>query len=1349
MNITKRICVLLLSIYAILTSVTAVAVTARTGRMFSDPAFTVGIYEDFCRDDDGFLWIATDNGLIKFDGNNYFYYRHDENNPGTISDNRIIHVFADSRGRVWAATSNGLNLYDAQSDSFQRITLPSINYSGYIADICEQTDGTITFIVGGLGLYIIDETGERPTAVRYLLNRTAELGFNCLTSAPDGRLYVGTNNGKVAIVNRNGNVSEVSVTDAYITDIVIEDNGDILLSSVNDIFRISADDNSVSTICSDNDGCKYIKNFTKSPDGSVYYSTAADGLWKIEPGASEATRYPDVYLPSISLKDTKLGSIHADSDGYLWIGCNYRGLACIPREAIPFSYHPLSSSLPDFCGGLGGFAVWGNKIIVGFANSVAELDSSGRKLSQVDIPSHGAVTSLTTSGDRLYIGVSNDGIWSISLPDGRELRKVLDYPGKYPSLKTCVLPDGDILAGFHGIGLMRYNPSTGSRKWYESDTEGGRLNNPYFTSMELSADSSAVWIGLYGGISYYDIAADELSPLDQAPFVKGATFALEPQSDGSVMAGTSHGLVHYDPHKFLLRKYTTLDGLTDNDVRAVITDRNGGWWIATKRGLNHMSADGKDISVYYGGYGLKENAFSFGRPTADSDIVLGSDLGITMFCPDSIPETGFDAKVRVTSMLLNGERINNLTEINGRKVITSAEPLSIRLPYKDNALTLRLSTLDFRDGANVRYMWRLSGYSNDWVISAPGDNVIYLPHLDPGSYSLSLKAMDNNIYSEESHIFIKISTPWYMGNVAKAIYLLIILSVIVLSAIVMKKKREEKIYDAKIKFFMDVSHDIRSPITLMLTPLESLLREPFSPAVNEKLRVMHRNGQRILSLINQLLDLRKIEKGGMRLLCRKTDLTAFVGELVDMFKPQAADKKITLTFDHSGQPDEKVWIDRDNLDKILVNIISNAIKYTQPGGEITVLLSTANSLKSGGVSSVIRVTDTGIGLDPRNLDKIFTRFYRGRENHTAGTAGVGIGLDLCRRLTELHHGTISGRNRTDGIRGSEFTVTIPVSESAYAPSELQREHDNEEETTGYASIRNDRNIVGNDLTTPDNHNTISRRRNIAHAKRILIVDDDAELRQYIDHHLEELGYRTVTASDGSQAMKIITEESVDLVVCDVKMPVMDGLTFLRLVRNNINLHHIPVIILSSKSDIADRIEGWDRGADGYLSKPFSINELDSLIDSLIDNRLRLKGKYSGVQDTKSSTPEPEIKGYDEALMERIISIINDNIDNPGLNVEMLGQSAGISRVHLHRKLKDLIGMTPSNFIRNTRLKQACILLQKPDVEVTQIAYAVGFTSQTYFSTAFKKFTGFSPSEYRAKYLSGELRSEAGRKESDT
>ncbi|MDE5669183.1 MAG: response regulator, partial [Duncaniella sp.] len=352
-------------------------------------------------------------------------------------------------------------------------------------------------------------------------------------------------------------------------------------------------------------------------------------------------------------------------------------------------------------------------------------------------------------------------------------------------------------------------------------------------------------------------------------------------------------------------------------------------------------------------------------------------------------------------------------------------------------------------------------------------------------------------------------------------------------------------------------------------------------------------------------------------------------------------------------------------------------------------------------------------------------------------------------LTELHHGTISGRNRTDGTRGSEFIVTIPVFESAYAPSELQHEPDNEDETSGYASIRNDRNLVSNELSSTSDDSAVSRRRSIANAKRILIVDDDTELRQYINRHLEELGYKTVTASDGSQAMKIVTEDSIDLVVCDVKMPVMDGLTFLRLVRNNINLHHIPVIILSSKSDIADRIEGWDRGADGYLSKPFSISELDSLIDSLIDNRLRLKGKYSGVQDTESSTPVPEIKGYDETLMERIISIINDNIDNPGLNVEMLGQSAGISRVHLHRKLKDLIGMTPSNFIRNTRLKQACILLQKPDVEVTQIAYAVGFTSQTYFSTAFKKFTGFSPSEYRAKYLSGELRSEPSPEESDT
>ena len=292
-------------------------------------------------------------------------------------------------------------------------------------------------------------------------------------------------------------------------------------------------------------------------------------------------------------------------------------------------------------------------------------------------------------------------------------------------------------------------------------------------------------------------------------------------------------------------------------------------------------------------------------------------------------------------------------------------------------------------------------------------------------------------------------------------------------------------------------------------------------------------------------------------------------------------------------------------------------------------------------------------------------------------------------------------------------------------------------TPGLAIPPTDKHLVISDIDHKDIADKPKRKR-VAASRRILFVDDDKELRDYIRRQLEESGYKITTADNGADALKIINEGNIDLVICDVKMPVMDGLTFLRLMKSNVDTHHIPVIMLSSKNEIADRIEGWDKGADGYLGKPFNIEELDTLIDNLIGNRLKLKGKFSGAQNVDASKAAPELKGNDEALMEKIMSIINSQIDNPDLNVEMLGRSVGISRVQLHRKLKDIIGMTPSDFIRNIRLKRACLLLQKPDVDVTQVAYAVGFSSQPHFSTAFKRYTGFSPTEYRQRCLRGDV-----------
>lgn len=1302
----------------------------RTGRMFADPAFTSGTFIGLCRNTDGFLWIATESGLLKFDGNNYILYRHDENNPSTLSDSRLLSVISDSRGRVWAATANGLNLYDDATDSFRRITLPSMSYGGYIMDITEQADGTITFIVAGKGLYVIDETHGELTAVKYLPNSPGENEYDRVIQHTDGRFYVGTHTGKVYSISANGNSTPINVADGYITDLISEADGNILVSSVNVIYRLYPSDNRVVPVWAADKVEMNVNNFTRAADGTVYFSTVSNGIWSIESGRSEAKQCTSFYLPLTDLQNTKLGATFADTEGNLWIGCQYKGLACIPHTPIPFNYHLISDAIPGFKGGIDAFAVFDNNVAVGFGNNIVRITAEGTLLSRTVMPARGVVSSIVpTEEGKLLVGLTNNGIWELPYKGGSP-RRIIDFPGKYPSIVMCRLPNGNLLAGFHGEGLLKYDRTTGSVTRYEADPEGGRLNNLFFTSMKMSPDSAFVWIGLYGGISCYDISADSLYILDQTPFVKGATYALATASDGSVIAGTSHGLIHYDAAGNVRKKYTTADGLTDNDVRTVVADSRGGFWIGTKRGLNYLSPDSDDIVVYYGGYGMAEKAFMHGGMASDNSVILGSELGITAFHPDSIPSMGFGHQIEVTSIILNGQRINRTTTIDGDTVITGGRNLQLNLPYKDNSLTLKLSTLDFRDAANVRYIWRLNGLSEEPTVTPPGDNVIYLPHLDPGKYTLHLKATDNNVSSDETEITIVISTPWYMSGVARTLYAVIFLVLIILSILLLEKKRSERISEAKIRYFMDVSHDIRSPITLILTPLQSLLKEPFSPDVKEKMRTMYRNGQRILSLVNQLLDLRKIEKGGMRLLCRQTNLAVFVEELVDMFKPQAAEKKIALEFhDKGGVPDD-VWVDRDNFDKILVNIISNAIKYTPDGGQIDVVLSRTDD-DGLGACAQISVFDTGIGLGNKTQEQLFARFYRARENHSAGIAGTGIGLDLCHRLTLLHHGSITGHNRSDGTGGSVFSVRIPLDESAYSPAELLRTKD------------------ASGPTPPDKHLIISsiensslsdkpKRKRISASRRILVADDDTELRSFISRQLEESGYKISTADNGANALKIINEENVDLVICDVKMPVMDGLTFLRLMKSNVGTHHIPVILLSARNEIADRIEGWDKGADGYLGKPFNIEELNTLIDNLIGTRLKLKGKFSGAQDVGASITPPELKGNDEALMEKIMDIINARIDDPGLNVEMLGRSVGISRVQLHRKLKDILGMTPSDFIRNIRLKRACQLLQKPDVDITQVAYAVGFSSQPHFSTSFKRYTGFSPTEYRQRCLSGDV-----------
>ncbi len=1316
---------LIIILLTLLPFISAYGGGTRTGRLFDNPKVVAGEYKGFCQDKDGFVWIASDRGLIRFDGNSYDLYRHDDSNPGSLSDSRILNVLCDSKGRVWIGTANGLNLYIPESDSFTVIPLPSKDLYGYIIGLAEQADGTVSFVVSGVGLYIVDDSSANPMAVMMFQGGVMEKEYNSIVCCRNGKIYMGARDGNVYCMAPNGKITSLMVADGYyIQSLALEADDNVLVSTLNDVYRIDSRKGTFSRL---NIGHKItITNLSNSAGGKVYVTTSGDGLWEVDTNSEVVVKSTDLYCAFIDLGHAKIGAAYTAPGGDLWLGCNYKGIVLLPGRHMHFLYRKYSDSFSDFSGGSGALAEWnGHSLVALDKGRVVMFGSGGKILMTSIIPGADNITDIQLiDGDTALIGVADDGIWEMSLPSGN-VRKFLDIPGKFTSIVTAPGNPGELFIGVNGIGLMRYDIKTGDKRWIPYDPDGSELTNPYITRLSRTPDGK-VWIGLFSGIACYDLKADKLLKIDQDPFLKGATFEIVPcMTDNSVWVGTSHGLIHLDPEKGVLKKFTTEDGLSDNDIRSISRDHNGGKWIGTMRGLSYLTPDNSKILSFYGGNGLVETSFNnIKYSPSRKGIYLGSDMGITAFMPDSVPAPSFDHEVKVSAMYLNGKKLLPSMK-SGRRVMISGSPMhpeTLYLPYKDNALTFRMSTMDFRDASNIRYKWRLSK-NDDWIETTPGENMLYLPHLDPGKYDLEICAEENNIVSPSTLIQIRVALPWYWSTIAKVIYFVILLAFVTLGYILKKKRREEKINEDKIKFFMDVSHDIRSPMTLIMSPLESLMKEDNKPEVKAKLNVMHRNAQRVMSLVNQLLDIRKLDKGKMRLTCRKTNVVAFVEELVELFQPQAKDKKQTLVFKEINDPGD-IWLDRDNFDKIMVNLISNAIKYTPDGGEIDVDVDMVDEVKLGRCLKVT-VKDTGIGLDEKAISRLFEPFYRVREDHAPATIGFGIGLDLCRRLVDLHHGIISASNREDGVKGSVFSVVLPMEASAYIEGELI-DKDNEESDTG-------RHLVMSPSSTPVE--LPSRPRPLTAGGKVLIVDDDPELRSYVASALGRY-YKVKEASEGNDALKIVTDWKPDIVVSDVMMSGMDGLTLLKRLKSNAETNHIPVVLLSSKTSISDRMAGWDKGADGYLGKPFNIDELSALVDTLIENRQRIKGKFSGAQDTEGKIAAPEMKGNDEVLLDRIMREINAHIDDPSLNVEKLSSEVGVSRAHLHRKMKDLIGMTPSDYIRNIRLKRACELLRRPDIEVTQVAYKIGFTSQPHFSSHFKRYTGFSPSEYRAKCIAG-------------
>ena len=804
--------------------------------------------------------------------------------------------------------------------------------------------------------------------------------------------------------------------------------------------------------------------------------------------------------------------------------------------------------------------------------------------------------------------------------------------------------------------------------------------------------------------------------------------------------GSTEGIAILNIQTKTTRKLSTENGLASDVICGIVEDSGGNMWMSTHNGISKYNVDKNTFTNYYSSDGLQGNEFTKGAffKTSDDEIFFGGINGVNSFYPEQIKEGRESVKLYVTALNIGDREVfNNRERKNPNRFISDLD--TIFLDYKENIFNLEFSTFNFGIAEQIHYRYKMEGLSDTWISTNPGVNRIHFTNINYGTYKLKVMASVRDIQSEIREITIIISPPWYLSG--WAIFGYVVLGLLLIYGVasyflnrikhrneLMKRQHAEQLNEAKLQYFINISHEIRTPMSLIISPLEKLIPAETDPEKSYLYQIMHRNAKRILRLINQLMDIRKIDKGQLVLQFRETDMVGFIKDLMQTFEYTAKKRNMDFQFT-PDQPELKVWIDLNNMDKVMMNILSNAFKFTPDNGKITVMLHTgANPESDGPLKNYfeIIVSDSGIGINESDLENVFTRFYQIDNVYTKSQIGTGVGLHLSRSLVEMSHGIIFARNKAENS-GCEFVIRLPLGSSHLSQQEKISELSLSDALPPVHNTQNDElEIISEDA--PDEMTEVKPKTKY----RIAIVEDDYEIRNYLK--VELLPYvRVDEFYNGKEALQHVLTHKPDLVLSDVMMPEMDGLTLCKKIKTNPTINHIPVILLTAKTTDMDKAEGFEIGADAYVSKPFNIELLTKQILNLIENRRRVELKPLEEENNKKLITTEPLKSSDKKLLEKILKLINENISSGDLNVDFLSKSVGMSRVHMYRKVKELTNQSTHDFIKTIRMKKASEMLSGQKINISEVAYALGFSNLSHFSNVFKDFYGISPKEYSEKH----------------
>ncbi|MBK0383063.1 response regulator [Pedobacter sp. SD-b] len=1287
----------------------------------------------------GFLWVGTRGGLNKFDGNGFSVIRNLSSSNNNFSDQSIEVIAEGAANKLWIGTkSGGLNSYDLLRETITKYPALKELKGSSINALTENKQGKL-FIGTGKGFFILSKNRFIKTQLKSTISAIkadgeggAWIGGNtglyhyviesnkiipihlkqpnldiASISLDEEKqiLYLGTwRSGMLTyniktkqsqqFVNVSGNEKSISGNDVYV---LFLDRAKNIWAGTwgNGLNKFNAKTGNFTRYHLNpennyNDDYKIILSLEQDKTGILWIGTDGGGICKIDPYEKAFKNISHHSLAFSGLTNTHVLAVWQDNKHGLWLGTKGGGLLYAKD-----GQHFLKKNLDNAGSSVRAFSKIDQSLWVSTSQGLAVCNND-KKNSDIKVFRYDKNDNASISGDKITaVAKDKSGIIWVGTQD-RGLNKLIAYKNGKPVFKNY----GDSLA------------------------TNGYLQNDRVSCL-LVDHKNNLWVGTYNGLHLYNRKSDSFTLINQRYGLSNNTIlAIVEDGIGNLWIGTQQGLNKLSfnsKNQIIINNYSAQAGFPSDYVHAVLTDKSNNVWMSTNKGITQYNTKAGSFRNFDMYDGLVTDYFSENAAflSNSGEMFFGCIKGVVSFYPDSIKLNTRKPSVYLTRLMINNKkiRVKNPEEKNRILNFSLFATRKINLSYKENTISLGFSALDYHAPTKNQYAYKLEGFDKNWVYCGNRKTATYT-NLPPGKYNFCVMGSnsDQKWNTKGPQLQIEISSPPWATWWAYSLYIVAIISGFylliwfILVRINLKNKlqianlnyeKEHAIAEVKSKVFTNISHEFRTPLTLMIGPLEDMVRENISPEMKNSIYKIQNQAKRVLSLVNQLLDLQKSEMNLLKLHSSNYDIVQLVKVIYESFQDEAMRKKISYAF-YTNTGQIFLMLDKDKFENIVYNLLSNAFKFTPIGGSIHVSVNFLNGLTP---TCELIIIDTGKGIKKSEQQLVFDRFYQASQTEPGKYMGTGIGLAFVKELVELHKGTIT--LESDEGKGSSFKITLPLEPSNAIP---------------LVSDKDNKNI---DETENTNITKLKQKKDLP---LVLVVEDNEELNIYLCKLLGKTS-DIISAANGREGIAMAFEEMPDLIVSDVMMPEIDGLHLCETLKTDKRTSHIPIILLTAKSDDHTHISGIKYGADNYLSKPFNPQVLLSYVEGLLDSRKKLKELFS----SRFGIEPKEINlATENDFIKNAIQFVEDNIEKDDFSIEDFAKELNMSKSTFYRKIKALTGMSGLEFKRLIRLRRSVQLLNSGQFTVSEAAFKSGFNDLKYFRTSFHKQYGINPSDYLKK-----------------